>query len=147
MQNFISQAKNESKQYWPFVFLFVILIAADELVKSFAGRIFRNYAFAFSLPLPPAIIYFVYAAVLLAIVYYVAKNFREFAFVSYLAWTLIFAGAASNVAERLVLGYVRDFIYISFYRWTGVYNTADFYILTGIFLLLLPLKKYDIKSF
>ena len=50
---------------------------------------------------------------------------------------LTFAGALSNVVERIVLGSVRDFIYIIFYHWVGVYNLADGYIIAGIILLLL----------
>ena len=60
---------------------------------------------------------------------------------AYFAWMLIFAGAASNIGERILLGYVRDFIYITFYKWTGVYNAADFYILIGIVILLFVNKK------
>lgn len=49
-----------------------------------------------------------------------------------LAWTLVFAGAISNVTERVVLGYVRDFIFI----FGGILNLADLYILGGVFILL-----------
>ena len=68
--------------------------------------------------------------------YYVFKNYRIFSFFSSLAWTLIFAGALSNIAERLYLGYVKDFIYIDFYHWVGIYNLADGYIIVGIIILL-----------
>ena len=55
-----------------------------------------------------------------------------------MAWVLIFAGAFANVGERVILGYVRDFIYISFFRWTGVYNLADGYIILGVLFLVVP---------
>src|SRR4051812_9350598 len=101
--------------------VFFILIFADQLAKHFARHIFRNGAFAFSIPLPTALIYIVYLIVLAAMAGYCAKNFRKFSVAQQWAWLLIFSGAVSNIAERLVLGYVRDFIYIVFYKWTGIY--------------------------
>src|SRR5436305_2041951 len=122
------------------VFLFCVLILADQLSKQFAARVFRNYVFAFSLPLPVWLIYLIYAAVLFSIAYYAAKNYKNFTIAVTLAWVLILTGAVCNVGERLFLGYVRDFIYISFFRWVGVYNLADFYIILGIIILLAASK-------
>jgi signal peptidase II len=79
--------------------------------------------------------YAIYFLVILGMLYYVFKNYKNFSVSAYFAWTLIFAGAASNIGERIFLGYVRDFIYISFYKWTGVYNVADGYIILSIFIL------------
>ncbi len=107
-----------------------------QLAKHFAPGIFHNQAFAFSLPLPVWLMYGIYATVLAVIIYYAWNNYRQFTLAASLAWALIFAGAFSNVVERLVLGYVRDFIYISFFRWTGVYNLADFFIILGVIILL-----------
>jgi lipoprotein signal peptidase len=59
---------------------------------------------------------------------------------------MIFAGAASNIGERILLGYVRDFIYISLYKWTGVYNAADGYIILGIVLLLIKSASVNDKN-
>jgi len=116
--------------------LFAFLVLADQLSKYFAKRISPNHAFAFSLPLPVGIMYLIYALVLGGIIYYTWKNRENFSAPALLAWTLIFTGAICNVLERLVLGYVRDFIYITFSRWTGVYDLADFYIILGVLILL-----------
>ena len=117
-----------------FVFLFLIL--ADQLVKNYASNVFKNSNFAFSLPLPVWLMYIIYTAVFIGLVYYCAKNYRAFNFASKLAWTLIFAGAFSNIIERIMLGYVRDFIYLTLYKWTGIYNLADGFIILGIVILL-----------
>ncbi len=139
-----SPQPKESDHKWSFFFLclgFFALIAADQLSKHFIKRSFLNYNFAFSLPVPIILMYIIYAGVIAGMIYYVLKNRRRLSFFSKFAWTLIFAGAASNIGERIILGYVRDFIYISFYKWTGVYNAADGYIILGILILLFSSKK------
>ena len=68
--------------------------------------------------------------------YYIWKNYSYFNKTISFAWIVIFAGAVANVGERIALGYVRDFVYISLWKWTGVYNLADFYIIVGILVLL-----------
>lgn len=118
------------------VFLFLVLIVLDQLAKHLAKRIFYNSAFAFSLPVPVALIYVIYSAVLIGIIYYVFKHHRGFNLHTHTAWLLILAGAFSNVGERIILGSVRDFIFITLSKWTGVYNLADFYIIIGILILL-----------
>jgi lipoprotein signal peptidase len=141
-----SPKPKESDRYWSFFFLcvaFLVLLLLDQLVKHFVASPFLNYNFAFSLPVPVLLMYIIYFVVIAAMVYYVSKNHKAFSFFSKLAWTLIFAGAASNIGERIVLGHVRDFIYISFYKWTGVYNLADGYIIVGIILLFL---KNELRS-
>ncbi len=141
---FISQSKDKNKKErtFPdsFFFLLLVFLAAvrlDQFSKMFVfakDSGLRNYVFAFSLPLPLWLIYLIYALVLLGLTYYLFNNHSKFSLTIRLAWTLIFAGAASNIAERIFLGYVRDFIHI----FNGVLNFADFYILIGIFILVLP---------
>lgn len=141
------ELKKNAPKFWPAgIFLFVFFIVADLVAKNSAPHVFKNAAFAFSLPVWVPLIYLIYFAVILGMTYYVLKNYRQFSFLTKLAWVLIFAGAASNIGERIVLGHVRDFIYISFYKWTGVYNLADGYIIVGIILLLLNSTRVIDKS-
>ncbi len=115
------------------VFLFgVLLVVVDQLVKNSVDNIFRNYNFIFSLPLNIFIMYTIYLGVLFAILFYFYKSWNRLKFIESFAWVLILAGAVSNFGERLVLGYVRDFIYI----FNGVLNFADFYIILGVIILL-----------
>ena len=112
------------------------LIIVDQVSKVIASRstiIFRNYNFAFSLSLPVSVMYLFYAVVLVAIVIYMWYRHRSFSSREWVAWVLILAGSASNIGERLIAGYVKDFIYL----FSGVFNIADFYILIGIVMLLL----------
>ncbi len=129
LKNHLSQ-KNENLFVSVFVFLF--LVAVDQVSKFYASNIFNNFYFAFSLPVPKVLMYLIYALVLFFALKYFLKNYSNFSRLSFYSWTLIFAGAVSNLGERIYLGYVRDFIYI----WNGVLNFADFYIILGVLLLL-----------
>lgn len=114
----------------------MFFIAVDQLVKFFITNPFRNYFFAFSLPLPVWLMYGIYLTALAFIFFYLKRNYLKFSASELLPWCLILAGAVSNIAERILHGYVKDFIYITFYRWTGIYNLADAYIILGVILLL-----------
>ena len=148
--NLQNQNKKESAVKSSFFFLFVIFV--DQLSKHYANNIFYNNNFAFSLPLPIWLIYGIYFFVLTGMIFYVLGNYDKLGKLSKIAWILIFAGAVSNIAERIFTGHVRDFIFISFMKWVGVYNLADFFIIIGIIVLAIPASLFnhypnDIKSF
>lgn len=115
------------------VFVFLFLVVFDQVSKFYSSNVFNNFNFAFSLPVPKVLMYLIYAVVLFFALKYFLKNYTNFSRLSFFSWTLIFAGAFSNLGERIYLGYVRDFIYV----WSGVLNFADFYIILGVLLLLL----------
>jgi len=111
-----------------------VLIGLDQVSKCWASQslsIFRNYEFAFSTPVPEPVMYLIYGVVLGLIGWYVWTHYSRLTAIESFAWTLIIAGAVSNIGERLLVGYVKDFIYL----FSGVFNFADFYILMGIVLL------------
>lgn len=114
-----------------FSFLFFLFVLIDQIAKyRFAGREFRNYFFAFSLHLPVWLMYLIYAILLAALVLWFIYSRKKTVLVK-LAFTLVLAGALSNLTERIVLGYVRDFIYI----YTGIFNPADFMIILGLLVM------------
>lgn len=145
--------KDEGSHVGSFVFWFLSvagLVALDQLVKIFVFKYippqgnnylaltqFKNFNFAFSLPVPVGIMYGIYSVILLTIFLYLSKNYYLLPSPSKWAWALIVAGALSNVGERLLTGSVRDFIYI----YHGIFNLADGYIIFGILLLLFQAKK------
>ncbi len=115
-------------------------LAANEVVWNIFGlTTFYNYKFAFSLPLPEVIMYGVYVLVMFLIVRHVSKNVMTFGTKQKIAWSLIFAGAISNIGERILLGSVRDYVRIG----NGIFNLADGYILAGIVMLLIFSKVSD----
>jgi lipoprotein signal peptidase len=120
-----------------FLFLTLILIVIDQLTKGLAAQmgwsIFLNDKFAFSLPLPEIVMYSIYALVLAGMTWHLYSAWHRFSKLHRVAWAFVFAGGLSNIGERIVLGYVRDFIPIA----NGILNIADFYILIGLTLLLI----------
>jgi lipoprotein signal peptidase len=118
--------------------IFFALAAADSIVKLFIPRTFRNYGFVFSIPLPPWSIYLVYGIVLVPLVVYYVKRRTEFSHWESISWLLIFSGSASNILERIRLGYVRDFIYLP---GGGVINIADILITLGLVMILAQRRK------
>ncbi|MBL8029727.1 MAG: signal peptidase II [Candidatus Doudnabacteria bacterium] len=119
------------------VFFISIFVLIDQITKFISLSIFRNYNFAFSLPVPVWIMYIIYTAVLFFVLKYVVQNFIRFGILELLSWILILAGAFSNIFERIFLGYVRDWIYI----FSGVFNLADIYIIFAVIYLLVQNKK------
>lgn len=109
---------------------FVILV--DQVSKLFVKNPFQNFNFAFSLPVPVVFMYLIYLVVLVAIVLFLKKQFSTLRTSQKIAWSLILGGAISNIGERIVLGYVRDFIPLL----DGILNIADLVILAGIAILL-----------
>lgn len=120
--------------FWLGVFAFLVGIdqATKFLAQNLHWEIFQNYNFAFSLPIPSVVMFVVYAAVLILIARYVYKIWTQVTLRTRLAWLLILAGGISNVMERIILGYVRDFIPVG----TGMFNLADFMIIAGALLVL-----------
>lgn len=129
----LSAAATEKKPLFGFYFLLILGgIAADQFTKLAVADPFRNYHFAFSLPVPQWAMFTVYLAALVLIFFYLSKKFWDMGRQARVAWCLVLAGALSNVGERAVLGYVRDFIPL----FGGVLNVADLLILAGVAVLL-----------
>lgn len=123
----------KNKTLFGFYFGFVALgIASDQIIKFLVQNPFRNYDFAFSISLPLPLIYTIYFLVLAAVVIFIVKQNSRLDNLQRFSWSLVLAGALSNVGERIALGYVRDYIYLL----GGILNAADFMIIIGIMLLL-----------
>ncbi len=124
-----------------FYLIFALAITIDQLSKFVVSKlswsIFFNDQFAFSLPVPWYAMYFIYAIILLAMSWFVSENWKNFSQLQKFAWSLVYAGGVSNILERIILGHVRDFIYIA----GGILNIADFYILFGLVLLLVSTRS------
>lgn len=132
--------KYKSKRFLPFVFLFFLSI--DQATKILSPSVYRNYNFAFSLPLPTAAMYTIYFLAIGYIIFFMKRNFYSLGSVSQMAWMAILSGAVSNVGERIVLGFVRDWIYVL----NGVFNLADGFIILGILVLLFNPKSQYLNS-
>ncbi len=134
--------KNERCVKSSFVLFFLLLgIFLDQFLKQFIFSLkklpirltqFKNFNFAFSIPLPVWSMFVIYGIVILIAVIIFFKNFNKLSKIKLLAWALLFAGAFSNIGERILLGYVRDYLVFL----NGIFNLADIFIIIGILLLL-----------
>lgn len=61
-----------------------------------------------------------------------------------IGYVMIFAGAIGNCIDRILLGYVRDFIAISFFPF--IFNVADIFITVGTVLLIIYIVFFMFKS-
>lgn len=119
--------------------IFFILIFLDQLTKYLVQQIFLNYFFAFGLNIPKVLMYGIYVIGIIFVFFQMKNSFKKNMHLESWAWLVILAGALSNTIERLILGFVRDWIFIL----NGVFNLADGYIILGIAGLLLSSKfKY-----
>lgn len=126
-------------------FLFFLFTFIDQFTKRFvlkeqSALVFRNENFAFSLELPSFLMYPTYVVLLgLLLNWFVKKENKKI--LDKLGFVLILSGAVSNIGERILNGFVIDFIHIH----TGVFNIADFFIILGILFLFFS-KEELIKS-
>lgn len=120
----------------------MLLVALDQWSKLTAPNVYNNFDFAFSIRIGFYVMYSIYYTGIVWIIIYLTKHFYQITFKDRLGWLLILAGAVSNVGERIVLGYVRDWIYIA----SGVFNLADGYIMVGIAILLFFNQTTKIKK-
>ena len=97
-----------------------------------AFGIFKNQIFVFTAISALAVIF---------IIIYIRKK-KEASFLSDLALALILGGALGNLADRLVFGYVVDFL--DFKIWP-VFNVADSAITIGVFLLVINMLRRNVK--
>ncbi len=68
--------------------------------------------------------------IIVFIVYYVLNKNKNPLF--YISSALLMAGAIGNLMDRLIFGYVRDFIQFAFWTKFPVFNFADVFITFGV---------------
>jgi len=107
----------------------------------FAGAQGRNYGTMFSLDgvespsLPrivPTVVGFIAVGMLLRGAFLDRNRWRP---IHAIGGGLVFAGALGNQVDRLVLGYVRDYLILRLHP-QGIFNTADVFMVLGVVLLL-----------
>ena len=136
----------------------IMLVAVDQAAKFAASSYLQPVG---SLSLIPGVLHLTYAtntgaafglfqggrwffvlltlAVIGSIAYYFLKlpQSREYAWVR-LTLILICGGALGNFVDRLLKGYVVDFLHVTFIRFP-IFNFADIFLVTGTFCLSLLL--------
>jgi len=104
------------------------------ITSWFQLRYEQNTGIAWGINLPYPLIIALNIGLLVLIPYLAFKNLDLRRSMSQIVLVLIVGGALGNIYDRLVSGYVTDFVAVG---WWPVFNLADAFLSTGIFLLLL----------
>lgn len=83
-------------------------------------------------------------ALLLLLVYELYMNYKDK--VTALSFSFLIAGLLGNLIDRIVFGYVRDFIDFTFAFKFPVFNISDMFIVIGACLLILNIFRVGDKS-
>ena len=113
--------------------LIILLIILDQLSKYFLGNVV-NYGAAFGIlkGYTTLLIIISLIVIFICIYYYKEKKLK-------LGLSFILAGTIGNLIDRILLGYVRDFIDL---RIWPVFNLADTFNVIGVILIIyISLKK------
>ncbi len=151
-----------------YVLIVALLIAIDQLTKSWAFNNLRsndsivviedlleftyveNRGAAFGI-LQGRSMFFVLITlgVSFFLIYYIFKNYHTTSIFMKISLSLVLAGAVGNLIDRLVRGFVVDFIFVRFWGYYDfpVFNVADICVVVGAISLMLVvlLEKEKIR--
>lgn len=121
----------------PFILIIVLLVLVDQflkclIIKYLANIVSPNYGVLFGWINNPMVILLVLILGFCALVWMVKKLDLSKPLLLF-ALVLIFSGAISNVFDRILRGYVIDYIYLGLWP---TFNLADIYIFSGVVLLI-----------
>lgn len=132
-------------------FLILFLISIDQIIKFLViDRIIiifkfpfinysENYGAAFSLFENEKIFLIIASLVVIGFVVYYYSKYKSLQ----LGFSLILAGAISNLIDRIFRGYIIDFINVGIWP---VFNLADVYNVVGVLMVIFLLKKESLKK-
>ena len=113
-----------------------------EIIKNIFSIIYtNNTGAAFSILLGKRIFLIVVAILIIGILLYYIKKNKVDGKLNIIAFSLIIGGSLGNLIDRIVRGYVVDFISIKLGSYNfPIFNIADTLIVVGVILLLLGAK-------
>ena len=75
--------------------------------------------------------------IIMGVIYYIYKN-RPSNNIEKIGYGMVIGGALGNFIDRIIYGYVIDYIDINLFGWNyPVFNIADMMIVIGVFLLVI----------
>ena len=116
-----------------------LLIRCGRIIKNIFSIIYtNNTGAAFSILLGKRIFLIVVAILIIGILLYYIKKNKVDGKLNIIAFSLIIGGSLGNLIDRIVRGYVVDFISIKLGSYNfPIFNIADTLIVVGVFLLLI----------
>ncbi len=79
------------------------------------------------------------------VVYYIKEPNKSWLLT--VAFGFLFAGCLGNMYDRIVFGYVRDFIQFDFWQSFPIFNFADVFLCVGVVLFVIYLIIYFVKTY
>jgi signal peptidase II len=113
------------------------------LKKFFCLELYKNYHLIFNFKIPTIFLYSLISLTLLILLIFLIKEYYAKNTFFIFCLSLIVVGAISNLIDRLLFGYVVDFL--SFFDYS-IFNLADVYIFAGVGLILIKLLNKSTKS-
>jgi signal peptidase II len=115
--------------------LFTALILIDQALKYFSNETICNPNIAWGIPIVPAIFYFIWIIIIaiLILIFLKTEKYYQKIFLIF-----IFAGALSNMIDRIKFGCVVDYIDLKIFP---IFNLADTYITVGILILAINILR------
>lgn len=135
--------------FWLFLALFSSKLIVDNLTSGhhYSNAVFqlhylKNTGAAFSLLQNAREFLIIVSIVAIVMLFmYIHDNIRNIHLISISFISLLCAGIAANCHERIVLGYVRDYIQLTFVNFP-IFNVADIFITIGVIALVVILLFY-----
>ncbi len=135
--------------FWLFLALFSSKLIVDNLTSGhhYSNAVFnlhylKNSGAAFSLLQNAREFLIIVSIVAVTFLFlYVHNHIRNIHLISVSFIALLSAGIMSNCHERIVLGYVRDYIQLNFINFP-IFNVADIFITIGVIALVIILLCY-----
>ncbi len=135
--------------FWLFLALFSSRLIVDNVTSGhhYSNAVFkihylRNAGAAFSLMENSREFLIIVGIVAVTLLFlYVYNHIRSIHYISISFISLLSAGIAANCHERIVLGFVRDYIQLNFINFP-IFNVADIFITIGVIALIAILLLY-----
>lgn len=117
------------------------------IIKNlFAISYYQNTGAAWSILEGEQLLLIIISLVMIVIVYSMMFSFEENKLTN-IAFGILFGGIIGNLIDRVLFGYVRDFIAITIFGYYfPIFNIADIGIVLGVFLLIIETVKGEIKK-
>ena len=114
-----------------------------EIIKNIFNIIYtNNTGAAFSILLGKRIFLIVVAVLIIGVLLYYIKRNKIEQNIHIIALSFVIGGSLGNLIDRIVRGYVIDFISIKIGNYNfPIFNVADILIVIGVFLLLLSSRR------
>lgn len=114
-----------------------------EIIKNIFSIIYtNNTGAAFSILLGKRIFLIVVAVLIIGVLLYYIKRNKIEKKIDIIALSFMVGGSLGNLIDRIIRGYVIDFISIKIGNYNfPIFNVADILIVIGVFLLLLSSRR------